>query len=212
MPYAQDTTPIGTRFGRLVVTEKHLGKRSDGRNRTMASARCDCGAEIVTPIYNLKSGNTTSCGCYHREVVQKTMTTHGNTVGGRTRLYRIWKAMKQRCTNPNAANYRWYGGKGIKVCVEWENDFDVFLAWALAHGYADGLELDRKDSDQDYSPANCRWLTKLDNIHNKKRYLTPELDQRIQDEALRRGISVWDLIHEALESHLSETSARQDRR
>ena len=163
-------------------------------------------------MYNLKSGNTTSCGCYHVEVVKKTMTTHGNTVGGKTRIYRIWKAMKQRCTNPNAANYRWYGGKGIKVCAEWENDFDAFLAWAIAHGYENGLELDRKDSNQDYSPANCRWLTKLDNIHNKKRYLTPELDQRIQDEALRRGISVWDLIHEALESHLSETSARQDRR
>lgn len=80
-----------------------------------------------------------------------------------TRLYRIWQGMKQRCNNPNKQGYGDYGGKGIKVCEEWENSFETFYDWATGNGYSDTLTIDRKDSSGNYEPSNCRWLTLEEN-------------------------------------------------
>ena len=85
------------------------------------------------------------------------------------RLYRIWSNMKNRCANPNADNYSFYGGRGIKVCDEWRDDFVPFRDWAMANGYADNLTLDRIDNDGDYSPSNCRWETHLNQCNNTRR-------------------------------------------
>jgi hypothetical protein len=75
-----------------------------------------------------------------------------------TRLYTVWKNMKQRCYNPKRNRYQWYGGKGIKVCDEWHT-FLPFMEWALANGYEDGLVLDRESSEGHYEPSNCSWVT-----------------------------------------------------
>lgn len=85
------------------------------------------------------------------------------------RLYRIWSNMKSRCTNPNADNYSFYGGRGIMVCTEWRDDFIPFRDWAIANGYADNLTLDRIDNDGDYCPSNCRWETHLRQCNNTRR-------------------------------------------
>ncbi|BEU14720.1 HNH endonuclease [Bacillus phage CM1] len=79
-----------------------------------------------------------------------------------TRLYTIWKNMKQRCYNPKRNRYQWYGGKGITVCEEWHT-FIPFMQWALDNGYTEELVLDRKDSDKNYDPDNCSWITVEDN-------------------------------------------------
>lgn len=70
--------------------------------------------------------------------------------------------MKRRCENSNMQNYRYYGAKGIRVCEAW-HDFATFKAWAETHGYVDGLSIDRIDSDGNYEPDNCRWVTKSEN-------------------------------------------------
>lgn len=83
-----------------------------------------------------------------------------------TRLHRIWKNMRTRCNNPNRKGYKNYGGRGIKVCDEW-NDFVEFHEWAISNGYKDGLTIERKDVNKGYSPDNCTWITAVDQAKNR---------------------------------------------
>ena len=76
-----------------------------------------------------------------------------------TPLYNVWLTMKQRCYNPRDKHYKWYGSKGVKVCSEWLNNVEEFVEWALNNGYKPGLTLDRIDSNGDYTPSNCRFIT-----------------------------------------------------
>lgn len=89
------------------------------------------------------------------------------------KLYIVWETMKNRCENPNRKKYKDYGGRGIKVCEEW-HDAEIFCKWALANGYAEGLQLDRIDNDGNYCPENCRWVTPKENNRNRRntKYLT----------------------------------------
>ncbi|ULF48725.1 hypothetical protein [Bacillus phage BillyBob] len=80
-----------------------------------------------------------------------------------SRLYTIYRNMKQRCHNPKHTSYETYGAKGIEVCLEWRNSPTVFMEWALANGYNDELTIDRVDSTKGYAPDNCRWITLSEN-------------------------------------------------
>ena len=84
-----------------------------------------------------------------------------------TRIYRIYAHMKGRCNNPNNEDYCYYGGKGIKVCSLWSEDFQSFYDWSMANGYADDLTIDRINVDGDYEPSNCRWVTMKTQCNNK---------------------------------------------
>lgn len=155
---------IGRKFGRITVESfSHTNKH---RSRCY-SCRCDCGAVKVINGGDLKSGRTQSCGCYNRERVSDTHSGQGNThyVDGRgkTKLYRLWHGMIERCTDPKHISFKYYGGKGVSVCKEWRDDFTIFREWALANGYKDGLSIDRKKSNEGYSPDNCQIMTRSEN-------------------------------------------------
>lgn len=83
-----------------------------------------------------------------------------------SRIYNIWRSMKQRCYNPNHTSYYAYGGRGIKVCEEWKDNAQAFIEWAIKNGYADNLTLDRIDNDKNYQPSNCQWITQ--SMNSKK--------------------------------------------
>ncbi len=87
----------------------------------------------------------------------------------RTPLYSRYHKIKERCYNPNSKSYKRYGGRGIKMCDEWLNDFKSFESWAIANGYAPELAIDRIDNDGDYSPENCRFITLAENNQNRCR-------------------------------------------
>jgi hypothetical protein len=84
-----------------------------------------------------------------------------------TRIYNIWRAMRQRCSNPKCINYKNYGGKGVQVCTEWE-DFQTFYDWAMLNGYAEYLTIDRVDVNGNYEPSNCRWVSYKVQANNKR--------------------------------------------
>ena len=83
------------------------------------------------------------------------------------RIGNIYGGIINRCYNSNDKAYRWYGGKGIKVCQEWLNNPILFEEWSLQNGYEDDLTIDRKDSSKDYAPDNCRWITLENNVKYK---------------------------------------------
>ena len=155
----------GQRFGRLIV-EEDSGERQS--RAVMWKCACDCGNNCMVRGSHLISGKTQSCGCYKAELVSLRAKQRARIGEFPPRLRRIWRNMKQRCNNPASTNYHNYGGRGIRVCEEW-NSYQVFAIWAINNGYNDALTLDRKNNDGNYEPSNCRWATWKEQANNKRK-------------------------------------------
>lgn len=121
--------------------------------------KCDCGAIRSVATATLTKGST-SCGTCKITMSPLFLRSHSN------RLYHTWSEMRRRCFGA-CSNSRYYKGKGISYCSDWD-DFDNFAKWAIENGYQHGLELDRVDSDKDYSPDNCRFVSHKKNSRNRK--------------------------------------------
>ena len=87
----------------------------------------------------------------------------------------MWCGMKERCHNKNADNYKWYGGRGITVCDEWQ-EFKPFYDWAMKNGWEPGLSIDRIDVNKPYSPENCRFVTMKKQFRNRRSNVQIEVD------------------------------------
>ncbi len=90
-----------------------------------------------------------------------------NKVEAGSLLYRSYYNMRTRCNNENGTGYKYWGGKGIKVCDEWLENRQAFFDWAIENGYGPRLQLDRIDNNGDYSSDNCRWVTSSEQNRNR---------------------------------------------
>ena len=148
----------GKRFGRFLVLNRCPITKSGSQYRTMFHCVCDCGNVRDVCASSLKGGLSMSCGCLHYETLAKTKRTHGKT---KTRTYRIWSLMVDRCTNPNTPAFPRYGHLGI--CEE----FKTFEGFYRFMGDApDGLSIDRIDNLRGYFPDNVRWATRSEQQRN----------------------------------------------
>lgn len=197
----------GQTYGRLTVireVEPKIYPCGDKKSRWLC--KCTCGNTKVVCGADLRSGDTKSCGCWEHESKTTRSRTHGGTGSV---LYRRWVAMRKRCNNPHNREYDRYGGRGIKVCDEWQ-DYAVFKEWALSHGYSPELSLDRIDVNGNYCPENCRFVDMTTRARNRtnnifveyhgKRYTLPELVEltgihySTLYQRVKRGFSIEDIV------------------
>ncbi len=150
---------MGKGFGRLTV----VGGPDRSTVRIKWLCRCECGNTLTAQSSNLISGNTTSCGCWHKEELAQRRFKHG--FNNSDPVYRAWSQARDRCNRANHPRARYYGGKGIKVCDRWADfrnfDEDMRPTWFP------GATLERRKNNLGYSPSNARWATWAEQAANR---------------------------------------------
>lgn len=150
----------GQKYGMLTVISRSADRGSGKKPTVKWDCVCECGKITCVTSSALLTGHTVSCGCKKIK--------HMESYKHMTRLYNIWKCMRQRCLNPNNPNYKNYGSRGIAICQEWE-EYAGFKAWAIKNGYSDNLSIDRININGNYEPDNCRWVDDKTQANNTRR-------------------------------------------
>jgi hypothetical protein len=168
---------IGTKVGKIVVLEEVLNPLKGRRARRLLRCLCYCGKEFITPLFCIKAKTPTkSCGCARGDIISERLSKLGLPKGYSRNCDRslpefiVWQGMINRCYSDTNKAYEYYKGKGIKVCDRWIEPYgEGFKNFMSDMGRRpDGYMLDREDSEKDYGPDNCRWVTPSLNAFNVK--------------------------------------------
>lgn len=157
---ARGESLTGKSFGRWLVGDEVV----TGKYSKAYRCSCTCGGSKLVNRYQLTSGASKSCGCLKSELTTARSTKHGGTGHD---LWRTYTSMKNRCNNPKYSEYHLYGGRGIKVCQRWEESFANFLE-DMGDRPSKDHQLDRKDNELGYCKDNCRWVTALEQVQNRR--------------------------------------------
>lgn len=152
----------GMVFGHLTA----IRQTRNEKGRLVWECKCDCGKTHYEVYNKLVNNKCKSCGCQRNKEIVDANTVHGLS---KTRIHKEWRGIQHRCKNPSASHYENYGGRGIRVCEEWKGTegFIRFYNWSMENGYTDEMTIDRIDNDKGYSPDNCRWVSHMENCHNR---------------------------------------------
>ena len=160
-------------FPLRIVKDLGMGFVSSESKRKVRKAIFECPVcmkEYTTQIGDVKAGKSKQCKqCSHGE-------QHGyarGEDGKKNKLYMIYEQMKARCNNPKNKSYHRYGGRGIKMCDEWQKSFMAFRNWSIRNGYTESkkrnrISIDRRDNNGNYEPSNCRWVDDYIQAANKE--------------------------------------------
>lgn len=196
----------GQRLGRLIISE-FVGYRTSGRGvrRAMWRCVCDCGGETTISSKTIAAKSAKSCGCLQKETVSRATTTHGKS---RTRLYKVWTAMKSRCHHEGDPQYHHYGGRGIHVCDRWRQSFENF-EHDVGERPSSKHSLDRIDNDKGYEPGNIRWATARQQLLNRRKSIKYEYEGEMLScrEISERSGMKYMTLHQRLKKGMTAYEA-----
>ena len=185
----------GRRFERLIAL--YDAARTIKKRQVLWLCQCDCGNLSLVRSEDLTSKNTKSCGCLPIENGGKSSITHGGTQkhSKYRLLYKLFHSLHTRCYNSKEKTYKYYGGRGIKVCERWYRNFenfkqDMFDQWKL------GLQIDRKDNNGDYSPENCHFTTQKEQSRNRRSNVIFELNG--EKKCLKDWADTYQICYKSL--------------
>jgi len=193
-------------LGNMISEEK-------GYKKNFGLYKCKCGNEKIFRCDVVKSGQVTDCGCFNKNRIEQRRLIPKDKV--HQRLFEVWRNMKYRCESKKCKQYQSYGGRGIRICDEWKNDFMSFYNWAIKNNYNFGLQIDRIDNNGNYEPSNCQFITQSENCSVGKRrkrtdntsgYVGVFWSYKLKKWCAQiklKHIGVFDNLNEAIEARIN---------